>query len=347
MRAKNPDPPTNLPSAPTARLVGHEDGPINAVKFTSDGKYCLTAGHDRTVRLWNPLRIDPAYENSNAMYADDGVAPSKSARPIDSLPHALPIQVYSDGHSYPISAIDIDDSSTTLLSATDKTLVVTDVLTRKVRRRFHGHTGRINSVVTSQDGAVYLSASYDGTVHIWDGRSFSTNPVQILSDATDSVSSVSVLDKKNDLCEIVTSSIDGRLRTYDIRRGLMNEDDLGKSLSLTSFAYTSDCLYGVTSCLNGAIHVTERTGGTLLNTCFGGHTAGRYSLECKVTSDDQFVVSGSEDGSVVFYDFTSGRVVQTLEGHSRATCTVAVHPIRQNSAVTVSGSYDGNAVVWT
>jgi len=346
MRAKVSDPPPHLPSAPIARLVGHDDGPIHAVKFTSDGKYCLTAGHDRTVRLWNPLRIDPAYEYGNAAPANDVERPPKSEVSIDSLPHALPIQVYSDGHTYPISAIDIDDSSTTLLSATDKTLVVTDVLTRKVKRRFQGHTGRINSVATSADGGVFLSASYDGTVRIWDGRSFSTAPVQTLSDATDSVSSVTILERKNELCEIVTSSIDGRLRTYDLRRGLMSEDDLGKNLALTSFAHTSDGLRGAISCLNGAIHVTDRSDGTLLNTCFGSHTAGRYSLECKVTADDRFVVSGSEDGSIVFYDFASGCVAQTLEGHGKATCTVAVHPNKANSSVTVSGSYDGNAVVW-
>jgi mitogen-activated protein kinase organizer 1 len=342
MRAKVVDPPKNLPSAPKARLVGHEEGPIRAIKFTSDGKYCITAGHDRTVRLWNPLRIDPAYEHANPI-----PVPARSAMLLDSLPHALPIQTYSDGYTYPISAIDIDDTSTTLLSSSDKTLVVTDVLTRKVKKRFQGHTGRINSVACSSEGTIFLSASYDGTVRIWDGRSFSTSPVQTLTDARDSVSSVTVLEKKNDLCEIVTSSIDGKLRTYDVRRGLMNEDDLGKNVALTCFAHTSDNLCGVVSCLNGAIHVTERSTSTLLNTCFGGHTAGKYSLECQVTSDDQFVVSGSEDGSVVFYDFASGRVAQTLEGHGRATCTVAVHPSRENSSVVVSGSYDGNAVVWT
>ena len=334
----------NLPSAPKARCVGHEEGPIRAIKFTSDGKYCITAGHDRTVRPWNPLRIDPTYEHANPIPAT-----ARSTIYMESLPHALPSQTYCDGYTYPISAIDIDNSSSTLLSSSNKTLVVTDALTRKVKKRFQGHTGRINSVVCSSEGTIFLSASYDGTVRIWDGRSFSTTPVpvQTLTDARDYVSSVTVLEKKNDLCEIVTSSIDGKLRTYDVRRGLMNEDDLGTNVALTCFAHTSDSLCGVISCLNGAIRVTERSTNTSLNTCFGGYTAGKYSLECQVTSDDQFVVSGSEDGSVVFYDFASGRVVQTLKGHGRTECTVAVHPSRENSSVIVSGSYDGSAVVWT
>ena len=37
----------------TRRCVGHR-GAVFRAKFTSDGNYCMTAGHDKTVRLWNP-----------------------------------------------------------------------------------------------------------------------------------------------------------------------------------------------------------------------------------------------------------------------------------------------------
>ena len=345
MRATDANAPSSLPSTPTARLVGHE-GPIHVVKFSHDGKYCISAGHDRTVRLWNPTRVDPAYASTPSQsYAN--VGSPHHERPIDSIPHALPIQAYSDGHTHPISAIDLDDSSTTLLSSSDKTLVVTDVITRKLKRRFQGHTGRINSVACSSGGEVLLSASYDGTVRIWDGRSFSTNPVQTLSDATDSVSCVKVLQKEGELAEIVTACIDGSVRSYDLRRGLIHVDDLGKDVSLTSISHTSDYMCSVVACLNGALHIMERSTGTLLNTCFGGHTAGRYSLECNITADDQYLACGSESGAAVIYDFASGRVVQTMQGHTKATCSVACHPSRKHSSVVITGSYDGDAIVWT
>lgn len=35
------------------RCVGHR-GAVFRAKFTQDGQYCMTAGHDKTVRLWNP-----------------------------------------------------------------------------------------------------------------------------------------------------------------------------------------------------------------------------------------------------------------------------------------------------
>ena len=46
-----------------------------------------------------------------------------------------------------------------------------------------------------------------------------------LSEARDSISSLSVLDH-----EIVTGSIDGKVRNYDIRRGILSEDVIGCKL---------------------------------------------------------------------------------------------------------------------
>lgn len=333
----------NLASVASARLVGHE-GPIRAVKFTADGKYCLTAGHDRTVRLWNPMRRDPAQSVS----FNHEMTNLSNKREISSLPHALPIQSYEDGHNYPVSAIDIDYSSTTLVSASDKNVIVTDVITRKMKRRFQGHTGRVNSVSCSKDGSVIISASYDGSVRIWDGRSFSSTPIQVLSDAKDSVSCVKIInDDVSGSKEIVTTSIDGKMRTYDLRRGVMSEDDFGEHMSLTNIAFTSDARCSVISCLDGAIHITERSSGSLLNTMYGGHKANRYSIQCAVSPDDNSIISGSEDGSVVLYDFMSKKVVQRLIGHVRATCSVSCHPSLDHSSVILSGSYDGEAIVWS
>lgn len=338
-KASLPNASSYLPSIPTTQLVGHE-GPIRCIQFSNDGKYCISAGHDRTVRLWNPTRLDPLSAAASVSM------PTSEPQTLDSIPQALPIQSYTDGHAHPISAIALDDLSTTLLSTSDKALIVTDVITQKIKRRFQGHTGRINSVASSQDASVFLSGSYDGTVRLWDGRSWNTNPVQVLKEATDSISSTNIL-QGGDGVEIVTAGIDGKLRSYDLRRGLIHVDDLGSDVALTSVSHTSDRLCSVVSCLDGAIHIMERSTGVLLNTCYGGHVAGRYSLECHVTADDRFLVSGSEDGSAVVYDFENGKVVQRLNGHSKATCTVACHPKREHTSVVITGSYDGSAIVWS
>lgn len=336
----------DLPSIPSFRLFGH-DGPIRAVQFSADGTYCITGGNDRTVRLYNPLRLDPAYSSTTPHQNMN-----KLEKSLEEIPHALPIQTYTDGYTYPISAIDLDDTSTTLIAGSDKTLVVTDVITRKLKRRFQGHTGRINSVSCSSTGSTFLSASYDGTVRIFDGRSFNSEPIQILSDAKDSVSCVKVFQKEEGIsggtmAEIITSSVDGKVRTYDLRKGLMKVDDFGKDSVLTHVSQTRDALCNAVATLGDSVHIVEKSTGTLLNTLHGGHHSGRYAIECDFTSNDKYLVSGSENGDAVFYDVVSGKVVQTLKGHSRATCAIAAHPSIDKASCVITGSYDGNALVWT
>lgn len=335
--------PPSIPSTPALRLVGHE-GPIHAVTFSHDGKYCLTAGHDRTVRLWNPTRIDPVH----AAVAHSKRDPASSS-PLEQIPPALPIQSYADGHSHPVSSLAIDDLSTTLLSSSDRALVVTDVITRRLKRRFVGHTGRINTVACSKGSDVFLSGSYDGTVRLWDGRSFDSRPMMVLDESKDSVTSLHVRQQDSDetAVEIVTGSVDGTIRTYDLRRGEMRCDDLGGDIAVTSVTTTADGLCNVVSCLDGRIHVLERRTGESLMTFGGGHTAGRYSLQSHVTANDGYVVSGSEDGAVVLYEIRTGKVVQTLRGHVRPTCALACHPKVGYESVVISGSYDGHGVVWT
>lgn len=337
--------PPTVPSTPAARLLGHE-GPIHAITLSHDGKYCLTAGHDRTVRLWNPTRIDPVHA---AVSAGQNPTGSTAASPLEQIPPALPIQAYGDGHTHPVSAVAIDHSSTTLLSSSDRALVVTDVITRRLKRRFVGHNGRINAVACSAGAEVFLSGSYDATVRLWDGRSFDTRPMMVLDHSKDSVTSLRVMQEEEHEApvEILTGSVDGTVRTYDLRRGELRSDHLGDHIAVTSVTTTKDALCNVVSCLDGRIHLLERSTGDSLLTFRGGHTAGRYSLQSQVTADDRYVVTGSEDGAVVVYDFQTGKVVQTLKGHVRPTCAVACHPKLGYESVVISGSYDGHAVVWT
>lgn len=67
-----------------------------------------------------------------------------------------------------------------------------------------------------------ISGSRDNSVLCWDGRSKAQEPVQSLNDAKDSISSVRVSDH-----EILSSSFDGKVRTYDIRVGELCEDYVG------------------------------------------------------------------------------------------------------------------------
>ena len=295
----------------------------------ADGKYCLTGGVDNTVRLWNPARLDPAFppKPSDSLDGDD--------IPIEILPRALPIQVYQDGYTHPISAIAVDE--TTLACGSDKTVVITDVITQQAKRRFR-HDGRVNAVAMGP--GTYLSGSYDATVRIWDGRSRSYEPIQTLKEAKDSVTDVHVAGSM-----IRSASVDGFVRTYDLRKGVIRCDDFGSPI--TSMAPTRDGQCLAVSCLDGAIRLMELDSGELLNTYDSYHKAGQYGLQCCVTADDATIATGSEDGRAVLYDLVRASCVQSLVGHTKPTCAIAVHPQKEHGDVVITSSYDGGAVVWS
>ena len=68
--------------------------------------------------------------------------------------------------------------------------------------------------------------SYDGSVRLWDAKSQSTKSLMTLTEARDSVSTIAVVEH-----EIMSGSVDGRVRTYDIRMGMAYADVIGRRLS--------------------------------------------------------------------------------------------------------------------
>lgn len=82
-----------------------------------------------------------------------------------------------------------------------------------------------------------VSGSFDATVRLWDCKAGSTKPIQVLEEAGDSVSSVHVVG-----CEIVTGSVDGRVRVYDLRMGMVFADMIGsREFLVLRFAILEEC----------------------------------------------------------------------------------------------------------
>lgn len=328
------------------------------LSFTADGKYCLTAGSDRSLRLWNPSRLDPAYPPAALTHASD-----TEDVPVAALPRALPIQVYEDGIRHNPTALAANDDSTRILVASDKTAVLLDSITAKVLRQWHGHTAVINSVAIAAD--VFATASYDATVCLWDGRSNNHRPIQTLKEAKDSVTAVYIMQ------DIIRSaSVDGCVRSYDVRKGIMHCDDYHSPVTgLAHSGSEHERPYLAISCLDGAIRVKlddEDRASSITSSdvklavpliCRDRHTAGRYGLECCFLADASAIVSGSENGRAILYDVPtkwqrggrpqSAAGLRELLGHSASTCSVAAHPKPERNDVIITASYDGDCVVWS
>lgn len=74
-----------------------------------------------------------------------------------------------------------------------------------------------------QNVITHISGSIDACVNAWDCRSRKTDPIQVLNEAKDSVSSIQISD-----AEILTGSVDKYIRRYDVRNGKMVADCIGR-----------------------------------------------------------------------------------------------------------------------
>lgn len=294
-----------LPCKETCQLKGHQ-GAVRAVRFNHDGNYCLTCGSDKLLKLWNPHK-------------------------------AVLLKTYS-GHGYEVlDAVGSSDNSRLASCGADKTVVQWDVATGQILRRFRGHTARVNCVKFNQpDSTVIISGSYDATIRCWDCRSRSAEPIQIIDDAKDSVSSLMVSQH-----EILSGSIDGKVRNYDIRMGQLHVDCIGHPVTSVSFTRDGQCV--LASTLDDTIRLMDKDTGELLNE-FTGHKNRDYKVDSCLSSSDAQVVSGSEDGRICFWDLVEGKIVHTLEkAHESVVYSISYHPAE---IALLSASSDGKVKVW-
>ncbi|GMN33353.1 hypothetical protein TIFTF001_004107 [Ficus carica] len=193
----------------------------------------------------------------------------------------------------------------------------------------------VNAVKFNEYASVVVSAGYDQSLRAWDCRSHSSEPIQIIDSFSDSVMSVCLTKT-----EIIGGSVDGTVRTFDIRIGREISDDLGQPVNCISMSNDGNCI--LASCLDSTLRLLDRSTGELLQE-YKGHTCKSYKLDCCLTNTDAHITGGSEDGFVYFWDLVDASVVSSFRAHSSVVTSVSYHP-KDNCMITAS--VDGTIRVW-
>ena len=320
---------SKLPTSLLNTISSHA-GPINALTFSAiGGTYVLTGSSDRQIHL---SRTEPTTQGTNT----------------------TPIQKYV-AHGYPVLDLTCSSDNQTFASVGgDRSVFLWDVQAATTIRRLgsnssQGHTARINCVsYAGQEDSVLVSGSLDRTVRIWDCKSKNANPIMTLDEAKDSVSSI-VVPKMGH--EIISASVDNRVRSYDIRMGKCIVDTL--PAAVTSVEVTRDGQALLVSALDGWIRMLDRKDGTLLQS-FGGGKDGYINQDLRVKScfglGEAIVIAGSEaNGMVRAWDVVSGENIGEVDAGERGK-VVSVVAWRNNAkgddGVWATGGADGKAKIW-
>ena len=346
------------PTLPARVLRGGHSGPLQVARFSPDGRYCLTAGQDRTVCLWNPYRADDAAADGGG--GDDeagagaGAGSGGGGGGGGGPPGALLLKQYR-GHGHDVCDVAVaPDASRFCSVGGDKCAIVWDVAQGRVLRKLNGHDQRLSSCCwAGADASVLLTGSDDKTVRRWDmraqprgggggggggsGGNTSVGPASCLQTLGadvfhDSVTRVLVAGGHS----VLACAMDGRVAEFDLRSASRTVDELGCPVATMALSHDGNCLLlaapapaaaAAAGAADGGapaarLVLTERGSGSVL-AHYGGHRNGDYRLTPAFSPDDALVVCGSEDGAVLFWDIVEATVVARLpDAHRRAVSCV-------------------------
>ncbi|KAL6402530.1 hypothetical protein AUP68_15010 [Ilyonectria robusta] len=269
----------------------------------SPGTYILTGSADRSIRLYNPFP-------STAVPGDN----PKQKPPV---PQGRLIQTYA-AHGYEVLSLAVAaDNERFVSSGGDRTVFLWDVATAVTVRRFGGnaqsHSARVNCVSFAGDGdSLVVSGGFDTTVRIWDTKSTSYKPIQVLSEARDAVTSLAVRGP-----EVIVGSVDGRVRSYDIRMGRCTTDVIGASV--TSVNLTRDGRAMLVGGLDSKLRLMDRDNGACLRAYSHPEWKNEeFRVQTLLGGREKYVITGDEmtsdpapngQGRIWAWDLLTGRLV--------------------------------------
>ncbi|KAJ3746676.1 WD40-repeat-containing domain protein [Lentinula detonsa] len=339
-----------------AHTLMHESV-VCCVRFSADGKW-LATGCNRTAQIYNVK------------------SGSKTCVLVDET-------VGKSGDLYIRSVCFSPDGKYLATGAEDKQIRIWDIQRKKIRNIFDGHQQEIYSLDFSADGRLIVSGSGDKTARIWDmvegtSKVLTINdPDSLNNDA--GVTSVAISPNGQ---YVAAGSLDTVVRIWEVATGMLVERLRGHRDSVYSVAFTPDGKGLVSGSLDKTLKYWDvgalMTGGSGSGSAVKGRKEGAngagpngpggsmvkrdgenlkqsqctmnfighkdYVLSVAVSHDGRWVVSGSKDRGVQFWDSKTAVVQSMLQGHKNSVISIDLSPTANTLA---TGSGDWQARIWS
>jgi len=240
--------------------------------------------------------------------------------------------------------------------AEDRKVRIWDIAKKRIVNVFDGHQQEIYSLAFSKDGRLIVSGSGDRTARIWDMNDGSCTVLTINdSDSLNTDAGVTSVAISPNGRLVAAGSLDTVVRIWDVSTGALIQKLRGHQDSVYSVVFTPDGRSLVSGSLDKTLKCWDVSS---LTTAFSAKSPGGrspsppsidfighkdYVLSVGVSHDGQWIVSGSKDRCVQFWDSRSATLQFMLHGHRNSVISLDLNP--QDSFL-ATGSGDSVARIW-
>ena len=343
---KEPEPePKKEPfvaDTPAFELKGHENW-IRGLAYSKDGSLLVSAGRDRTVRVWE---VASKKEKGNVKGFNDDIALAIAGNQVfvaggkwnkEKKVYEGEITIFElptgkkvgsvKAHSEIVDSVGVTpDGKEIATGSDDMTAKIFDSAGKELQT-LKGHTEKIQGVALSPDGKRAATASYDGTLKLWDvatGKETATVKHEIVVEPK--VDPKAKKDGKKDVAK----------KKDEAKKDAKATTKPGAPFNCVAFAPDGKKLAAGTQ--DGEIRLVDAESGKVLST-IKSHD-GVWALAWNATGD-KLATSGL-DKTIRIWDL-SGKELNAIKAHMGTVTALAFDPTGQWIA---SGGLDGLVKVW-
>lgn len=337
---------------------------VCCVKFSKNGEYIAT-GCNKTTQVFDvktgALVAKLIDDNNSNSAAGDGEGETENGENGTAVANGTSnASANANGDLYIRSVCFSPDGKLLATGAEDKLIRIWDLSTKRIIKILRGHEQDIYSLDFFPDGDRLVSGSGDRTVRIWDLRSSQCSLTLSIEDGVTTVA-VSPNGKL-----IAAGSLDKTVRVWDSSTGFLverldsgNESGNGHQDSVYSVAFSTNGNQIASGSLDRTVKLWNLEGKAEGQAVNGQSLAKKSSCEVTYighkdfvlsvcsTPDSEYILSGSKDRGVIFWDQSSGNPLLMLQGHRNSVISVAVSfNSLASEGIFATGSGDCKARLW-
>jgi WD40 repeat protein len=264
------------------------NGYVVGLAFTSDGKKLISASVDTHIKIWD-------LESGICLHSWQSLAP-----------------IYK-------IALSKNDR---ILACSGKNgdVLLWDITTYELIKRFIGHTDNILDVSFHPQGKLLVSSSFDSTIKLWDLETGEC--IRTLTGHTQLIWSVAF----NTLgTQLVSSSFDSTIKLWDVETGHCLKTMQAHSRATVEGIFSHDEQFIISASQDLTIRVWAalQPDDWQCIRVLQGHQNSIWSIA--LNSTGEMLISSDHDGILKFWDVKSWQCIRTLRSIPRAVKTIAFH----------------------